>query len=164
MRDEQDASLANAVQEIQCRIGRNLLAYQSIEHRLKIVLPYLHPKGSAESLDAWRELRESLKSKTLGPVMKHLSQSVKLSGDPAAITAMEKEFARIVADRNELTHDLLKHPAMSLASKDGGQKMCEHLDRNFEFALSFDAFVVNIGQHFLDAAQESLKDTRGTTH
>ena len=164
MNEEQNEAQANAVREIQWRIGRNLLAYQNIEHRLKIILPYFHPKGSAESLDAWRELRESLKSKTLGIVIKHLTESVKMSGDPRAIAVIEEEFSRIVDDRNELAHGLLKHPAMSLASKDGGKKMCEHLEENFSFALSVDAFVDEIGQHVITAKHESLKDSRGTTH
>lgn len=154
----------NVLREVQWRIGRNLIAYQHIELRLKIILPYIHPKGSAESVDAWRNLRKSLKSKTLGPVIQRLAKSVKLSGNKEAISAIKDEFSRIVDDRNELAHGLLKIPGMSLQSAEGRKRVCEHLDNNFAFAQSFNALVTELTQHTVQTLQQSLKGANHRSH
>ena len=40
----QNIELANRISEMHRRIGRNLLRFQQIEHDLKFLMPYIHPK------------------------------------------------------------------------------------------------------------------------
>lgn len=155
----------NALREVQWRIGRNLIGYQHIEHKLKVILPYIHPKGSNESIDAWRELRITLNSKaTLGILRDHLKKSVKISGRKEAVSATMKEFKRIVDDRNELAHSLLNTPSLSLENEDGCKRMCEHLDNNFAFASSFNDFVNQLIQALRSAYELASKGTNGPSH
>lgn len=167
MRSDQDDLQPRALREVQWRIGRNLLAYQHIEHKLKIILPYIHPKGSNEGIDAWRELRKILRTKksiTFGILRDHLKESVKISGSPGAISAMKKEFKRIVDDRNDLAHGLLNFPGISLLREEGCKKMCDLLDNNFSFAQSFNDFVNQLVMGLRDAQELASKSTDGPSH
>jgi hypothetical protein len=54
------------VQELQARLGRNLLRFQLIEHALKGLLPFMHVDGQAKGDAEYLELKAMLRDKPMG--------------------------------------------------------------------------------------------------
>jgi hypothetical protein len=111
----------NLIEEVHRRIGRNLLRFLEIETALKLLLPYLHPDGSAKGAEAYRSFRDKhVRGRTLGPRLKRWSESIK---PPAGF--FEKSFDKIGDARNELVHHFYTLPGVNLLKTEG---MSEALD------------------------------------
>lgn len=136
-----------SLREVEWRIGRNLLLYQRIELGLKLVLPLIHPNGSAQGLDAWQEFRQAIQSQTLGIAMKRLSEATKMQGGPESIKQWQDDLAQVVEDRNELAHGLLRLDGNPLQSEEGCHGLCEGLDKSFTRASAFNEFVTELVSH-----------------
>ena len=90
-------------------LGRCVYVFQSIEARLKIMLPHLIPPGQENSLtsDDFSNWRLYLDSKTtLGPLIQKLKEHVE-SSHPELL---DQAWTQIVTHRNEVVHHYVEQP------------------------------------------------------
>lgn len=120
------SSLQSVVEQ---RIGRNLLRYQLVELRLKVLLPLNKVELSMDGLANLRQRSKSLRKQTLG----QLSAVYLEQGDPGDVAARQQRLNAFVDARNWLTHHLLaSHGA--LKTDHDCQTCIERLDRDYEAA------------------------------
>ncbi|MDZ8237815.1 MAG: hypothetical protein RMZ69_11690 [Nostoc sp. ChiQUE01a] len=91
------SELPELVNEVLRKIGRNILMFQQIEKGLKVLLPYIHPDGSAKGIDSFWRYREAAKSKTLG----HLINAFLDSADYKIIESVNYQIIQSVDDKAE---------------------------------------------------------------
>lgn len=155
MASNQNHPHTQSLRDVEWRMGRNLLLYQRIELGLKLVLPLIHPNGSAQGPDAWQEFRQAIQSQPLGIAMKRLSEATKLKGRPDAIKQWQDDLAKVVEDRNELAHGLLRLDGNPLQSEAGCHELCERLDKSFTHASAFSEFVTELVSHAKSLLEEA---------
>ena len=97
-------------------LGRCLYLYQSIEQRLKFLLPHLvvpgtetHAKG--EGFANWRVFIDS--KETMGPLMQRLKDRV--TSDQRDL--LDETWTQIVTHRNEVVHHFVSQPFARLATE-----------------------------------------------
>ncbi|RYX80073.1 hypothetical protein EON83_30190 [bacterium] len=97
-------------------LGRCLYLYQSIEQRLKFLLPHLvvpgtetHAKG--EGFANWRVFIDS--KETMGPLMQRLKDRV--TSDQRDL--IDETWTQIVTHRNEVVHHFVSQPFARLATE-----------------------------------------------
>ena len=121
--------------EIHRRVGRNLLMFQAAEESLRIVLPYIHPEGSKNGVDAMHEYaRRRIADKSLGLLIEQFKQAA--DGDKHLIAEELKAF---VDTRNELVHRFYRNPSFDLAAPGGATAALAYLDEQFQRAREWAA-------------------------
>ena len=73
---DKDAEHTHRIGEMHRRIGRNLLRFQQIEHDLKFLMPYIHPRAHADGLEGFTKLRGEITNKTLGDLIARIYRVV----------------------------------------------------------------------------------------
>lgn len=115
------------VDELHRRVGRNLLLFQAAEESLRGVLPYAHPEGSRNGVEAMRKYAEDqVSGKPLGLLIEQFNQSVE--GDKQLIAQELKAF---VDARNQLVHHFYRNPAFDLRTPDGVTAALTYLDDQY---------------------------------
>jgi len=95
--------------ELQRRIGRNLLRFQAIELSLKLMLPYVHPDGGAKGADAMRAYQsKNVTGKSLGLLVEEFKSSI--SGTPEL---WEGGLAALLTARNDLVLTSITNSTLS---------------------------------------------------
>ena len=74
------------MQKVLAKMGRNLLRFQLIETGIKLMIPLMHPDGSASSDDAYELLRSEVKQKTLGGLRAKLVEAITVA--PVAVVVI----------------------------------------------------------------------------
>lgn len=102
--------------QIFAELGRCLYVYQSIEVRLKLILPHLSApgeeiQGSNEGFGNWKIFLSS--KATLGPLMQRLKERV-TTDDPELLFSA---WTQLVIHRNEVIHHFLEQPFARVASE-----------------------------------------------
>jgi len=97
--------------------------FQQIELGLKLMLPYMHPKGSASGDDAFAGFRTKAKEQTLGKLVEGFLESVTADSD-----ALTRYMERMVKQRNQLVHHFHEMPGVSLLTVAGCQAAIQLLD------------------------------------
>ncbi|SOZ24692.1 hypothetical protein CBM2608_A50036 [Cupriavidus taiwanensis] len=87
------------------------------------MLPYMHPKGSAESDDAFGRFREKTKGQTLGQLVENFRESMRTDTD-----TLKQYLKRIVEQRNQLVHHFHEMPGVSLLTVAGCRAAIQVLD------------------------------------
>lgn len=125
------------VDEVLKKVGRNILFFGQVEKGLKILLPYIDPNASKQSIDYFWEYRERVKSKTLGNLINayHMSHDY----DPEELfEEFKKDLKKLVDDRNNLVHHFGGTEGIKiLATKAGCKKAIAQLDAQYQEATSF---------------------------
>jgi hypothetical protein len=107
-------------------LGRCLYVFQSIEARLKLMLPHMIPPGQEASLaseDA-SNLRLYLDSKTtLGPLIQKLKEHVETSHPEL----LDQAWTQIVKYRNEVMHHYVDQPFSRLDTESKFNEALEFL-------------------------------------
>lgn len=132
-KDEEHRRLIN---EALRRVGRNVLAFQEIESRLKFLLPYMHPDGSAKGENSRLEYRVSVQARTLGHLTTKFLESVEWDAGDAKDTTKWLDW--LVESRNQLVHHLLEIPGTSLFTTVGCRALIRHLDAQYRASQTFD--------------------------
>ncbi|QQX85232.1 hypothetical protein JJQ59_04595 [Cupriavidus necator] len=114
---------ASLVQSVLLRLGRNILMFQQIESGLKLMLPYMHPKGSNSGDDAFASFRDKAKQQTLGKLVESFLESVTVDGE-----ALARYMERMVKQRNQLVHHFYEMPGVSLLTVAGCRAAMQVLD------------------------------------
>ncbi|QUN27742.1 hypothetical protein KB879_27415 [Cupriavidus sp. KK10] len=114
---------AALVQSVLLRLGRNILMFQQIESGLKLMLPYMHPKGSASGDDAFASFRDKAKQQTLGKLVESFLESATADGE-----ALARYMERMVKQRNQLVHHFHEMPGVSLLTVAGCRAAMQVLD------------------------------------
>lgn len=144
------AALLNSVL---LRLGRNILLFQRIESALKFILPYMHPKGSADGDDAFARFRDVAKSQTLGKLVKDLQESMKADTD-----AVAQYLERMVEQRNRLVHHFHEMPGVSLVTVDGCRAAIQILDEQHHEMQPFQDLVHVLGVSLGASLAAKFKD------
>lgn len=124
----QNVDLANRIGEMHRRIGRNLLRFQQIEHDLKFLMPYIHPKAHADGLDGFKKIRAEVTSRTLGDLIARFLESGKM--DPPEL--FDAELQKLLQSRNDLVHHFMRLPQFDWMSPGNVDVAIEYLDKQFE--------------------------------
>ncbi|AQV92299.1 hypothetical protein BJN34_00130 [Cupriavidus necator] len=135
------------------RLGRNILLFQQIESGLKFMLPFMHPKGSANGDDAFAKFREEAKGQTLGKLVKNLQESVKADTD-----AVAQYLERMVEQRNQLVHHFHEMPGVSLVTVDGCHAAIQILDEQHREAQPLQDLVHVLGVSLGASLAAKFKD------
>lgn len=150
-------------QAVEQRIGRNLLRYQLVEQRLKLLLPLRKITLSAEGVEALRDQAEKLRIATLGQL---LSTYLDPSNTPAGATHLDA----FLSARNWLAHHLLADFGM-LATDAHCQQCIDRLDQDYVAAETFAREVLDVTRitlkmvkAFMDAWVEAGADLAEGTH
>jgi hypothetical protein len=154
---ESQIDLEDAKNEVLRKIGRNVLLFQQMEKLLKFLIVNGKIAGYTDELQSKQEQRATtINKKTMGLLVgdyvegtfsdiENIPQAPRdlkgvyitfgLSVDVDAVYYENKKkiLAEIVADRNELIHDLI--PNYDLTSIEGCRKIEEHLDQQREKLL-----------------------------
>lgn len=124
------ASKKETIDEIHRRIGRNLLRYQGIEVCLRLLLPYIHPDGSAKGADAVRSYQQQdVASKSLSPLIQKFRTAVAEMPESWGDTLQQLRKAR-----NELVHEIHSNPRFDLLSPSGASDLLAYLDEQYSQA------------------------------
>lgn len=123
-----DVDLADRIDEMHRRIGRNLLRFQQIEHDLKFLMPYIHPRAHVDGLDGFSKLKSEITNKTLGDLIVRFVESCKL--DPPEL--FDAELKKLLQSRNELVHHFTRLPEFDWMSPGTVNVAIEYLDQQFE--------------------------------
>lgn len=135
------------------RLGRNILLFQRIESALKFMLPYMHPKGSANGDDAFAKFRDEAKGKTLGTLVKNLQESINADTD-----AVAQYLERMVGQRNQLVHHFQEMPGVSLFTVDGCRAAIQILDEQHRETQPLQDLVQVLGVSLGASLAEKFKD------
>ena len=141
--------------EVHRRVGRNVLLFQLIEQRLKVLLPFIHYKGARHCLDGIEDRFAQSARRTLGQLLGSFNEVVTTNGDV---------FSRFLAElsnlRNDLVHQFHSSPNVDLSTIDGCRRTAEYLDLQFEHARQFNILVQGIQVDILEALRDfTFKDT-----
>jgi hypothetical protein len=118
------------VDEIQRRVGRNLLMFQAAEESLRLVLPYVHPDGSRNGAEAMLEYaQDRVSKKSLGLLIEQFKQAA--DGDKQLLG---QELEAFVDARNELVHHFYRNPSFNLTAPDGATAALAYLDEQYQRA------------------------------
>jgi len=150
--DTVESSLQKAKNEVQRKIGRNMLMFQHMEQMLKYLIAHGHIHGDQDTLEEnLKRRKDSVSKKTMGQLIGdfmenahgemteidapdkskiHLSFQFKIDCDEMYFDKRKKELASIVAERNDLIHHLL--PRFSLASTDSCHEIEKYLDNQHD--------------------------------
>lgn len=123
------AGIKDQVVELERKVGRNLLRFQKIEFFLKHALPYMHPDGNKQGDEGFRKYRDTIRSKTLGLLIKELNGCDGMSED-----VFSKELATVVDARNDLVHHLFQRPGIDPMSATAVEETIRYLDKQYEQA------------------------------
>lgn len=115
--------------EVEQRIGRNLLRYQLLELRLKMLLPLRHVTLTTAGVEEVRAHSEKLRLFTLGQLLGTYGASSGSTPAPDRLSHLEA----FVAARNWLVHHLISDHEF-LASDEQCQRCIARLDRDYEAA------------------------------
>lgn len=119
---------SSVIDEIHRRIGRNLLNFQAAEESLRFVLPYFHPDGARNGMDAMRAYAEhNVAKKPLGFLIDQFEEAAE--GDKQLLVGELKAFLNA---RNELVHHFYRNPAFNLTAPDGATAALAYLDGQYE--------------------------------
>lgn len=119
-------SQVSEANELFRRIGRNLLRFQAIELALKMMLPYMHPEGSAKGADAARAYyAKYIDGKSLGMLVEQFKSA--MTGTPAL---WEAGLAALLAARNDLVHHF--YYKFHLLQQDSVAEALAYLDEQYK--------------------------------
>ena len=148
---ESQIELEDAKNEILRKIGRNMLLFQEMEKYLKFLIVNGKIEGYTDELKSKQEQRtETINKKTMGQLVGdyidgtfsefenipqaprelkgvYITFGLNVETDAVYYENKKKIMAEIVADRNELIHNLL--PNYDQTSIEGCRKIEEHLDQ-----------------------------------
>ena len=113
-------------EQVLLELGRALYVFQSIEARLKCVLPHLCPSGTDTTAvgEGWGNWRKYLDSKEmLGNLVKLFQQRI-LVGDPELI---ENEWHSVVQGRNDVVHNFIFQPFAKCATLEEQRLSIEYI-------------------------------------
>jgi hypothetical protein len=125
---DKDADHTHRIGEMHRRIGRNLLRFQQIEHDLKFLMPYIHPRAHADGLEGFTKLKGEITNKTLGDLIARFIESCKL--DPPEL--FDAELQKLLQSRNDLVHHFMRLPEFDWMSPGAVNVAIEYLDKQFE--------------------------------
>jgi hypothetical protein len=120
------------IDELHRKIGRNLLRFQQIEVGLKLILPYIHPDGSAHGIEGLLKFQELVATKTLGMLVTEFGHSIDVT--PGNIF---EQLRMNVAARNQLVHHFFELPGVTLSSSSGIRNAIDYVDAQFQEADYF---------------------------
>lgn len=172
---ESQIELEDAKNEVLRKIGRNVLLFQQMEKLLKFLIVNGKIEGYTDELKSKQEQRtETIYKKTMGKLVGdyiedtfsdfknipqtprdskrlYISFGLNLETDAVNYENKKKILAEIVADRNELIHNLL--PNYDLNSIEGCRGIEEHLDQQREKLLP----ELNELKNFIETLVETKK-------
>lgn len=131
-------------------LGRCLFLYQSIEQRLKFLLPHLvvpgtetHAKG--EGFANWRVFIDS--KETMGPLIQRLKDRV-TSEQP---DLLDETWTQIVAHRNEIVHHFVSQPFARIAAESELEEAMRYLHQRRTFATPMVEMLQQLCMSFAEA-------------
>lgn len=165
--------LEKAKNEVQRKIGRNVLIFQQVEYLLKYVVANGNLSGSASQLQAKKKQIEITKKQTMGQLVgqyldnthsvceeikddpvdleeAYISFSFRLDVDAVYYETKKEVLASLVADRNELIHHLL--PRLNPKSIESWLETEAYLDQQRE------KLILELNE--LQSIAGALKDSR----
>ena len=142
--------------EVLARVGRNLLIYQSIEHSLKSLIPLSHPNGSAQGDDAFESLSKDLSAATMGPLVATFQESFQTIAKPDEVNFYLRGLVRA---RNDLVHDFLRLPSISVDTEDGCVSAIAYLDDRLSEAIEFQKLLESMHLHASKAFESADQAT-----
>ena len=144
---------AQAVAEVQRRIGRNVLLYQATEQALKTLLHLMRHENALHCLDGFVERHAEYSRKTLG----QLVQSFRDRNQSDQPELWGTYLADLLSDRNDLIH----HAGLNLRTVDSCREGATRLNEEHERAIQMKNMVDDI---LLDVLQALCDVTfRGTS-
>ena len=153
--------------DIERRIGRNLLRYQLVEQRLKMLLPLQQVTLSSDGIEALKAKVAKLRLVTLGQLLASYSEGASTT---AASDVREQQIAAFLDARNWLVHHLLTDHQM-LASDAECLACIERLDRDYQAASVLASEVLQVCrltfrvlQAFMDAWVQAGTDLSDGAH
>lgn len=153
--------------DIERRIGRNLLRYQLVEQRLKMLLPLQQVTLSNDGIEALKTKAAKLRLVTLGQLLASYAEG---AATTAASDVREQQLTSFLDARNWLVHHLLTDHQM-LASDAECLSCIERLDRDYEAASVLASEVLQVCrltfkvlQAFMDAWVEAGTDLSDGEH
>jgi hypothetical protein len=154
---EPSVPLHNLINEVERKIGRNVLLFQRLEAVLKFMLTHGNHSSYVSDIQAHHERKlASIGKQSLGQLVGQFNANVlsssgeipnepkelkdawfslnfKVTSDSSFRADLEKSLGMVVAERNELIHHLL--PRIDLTSTHGARAAIEYLDQQHEKAL-----------------------------
>lgn len=174
--------LEKAKNEVQRKIGRNVLLFQQVEYLLKYVVANGNFSGSISQLWAKKERQiEVTKKQTLGGLVgqylesthseceevkedpvdleeAHISFAFRLDVDAVYYETKKEELESLVAERNDLIHHLL--PRLNLESIESWLETEEYLDQQREKLIPELNLLQSIAGKLKEAQKELSEDLK----
>ena len=134
-------------EQVEQKIGRNLLRYQLVEVRLKQALPLRNLKLSSEGLEELAKEAEKKSLVTLGGLVPdYLAAFEALTPDGDGVFRLA--VSSFVEGRNWLAHRLLLE-SNGLATVEDSQTCMDRLDRDYDAAESIARHVMDLHQFLI---------------
>ena len=143
-------------QEVLARVGRNLLIYQSIEHSLSCSFHSRTRTGVFRETMRSKALSKNLSAATLGPLVAKFQESLQTIAKPDEVNSYLRGLVR---GRNELVHELLRLPNISVDTKDGCISAIAYLDGRLSEAIEFQKLLESMHLHFSKAFESGDQAT-----
>jgi hypothetical protein len=143
---------AQAVAEVQRRIGRNILLYQATEQILKMLLPLMRHENALHCLDGFENRHAEYSRKTLG----QLFRAFRDRSQTDQPLLLEMLLSDLLAKRNDLVH----HAGFDLTTVESCRKAAAKLNEEHEQASQ----MKNLSHEILLEVLQALCDItfRGT--
>lgn len=135
-------------------LGLCLFVYQSIELRLKFLLPHLVVPGTdthapGEGFANWKVFLDS--KKTLGPLIQHLKERVASKEKES----LERTWTELVEQRNDVIHHFASKPFARLSSQEEFDEAMQFLQQRHQFAAPILSMLQQFSESFLAALQST---------
>ena len=141
-------------------LGRCLYIYQSIEIRLKFLLPHMVVPGTEthaknEGMANWRVFLDS--KETMGPLMQRLKDRI----NTEQRDLLDATWTQIVMHRNEVVHHFASQPFACLATEVELQEAIEYLHKRRVLATPMFEMLQQLSLAFAKVfkSEESLHDS-----
>ena len=120
----QDVDLANRIGEMHPPDWPKPTAIPQIEHDLKFLMPYIHPKAHADGLDGFSKIKGEVTNKTLGDLIARFMESVQTRTHRELFDA---ELAKLLQSRNDSVDHFMRLPEFDWLSPGSVNVAIEYL-------------------------------------
>ena len=133
-----ETELGQRQKEVLFRVGRNLLLYQRIELALKGLHQFLRSENDPAGELSFDSLVVALRTLPLGKQIGRFKEVVAVPAEQRL--DLDSYLDQILKARNDLAHNFLVTPGLSLDEVEGCQSAIARLDEAHEFGVPFFQF------------------------
>lgn len=130
----------NLLREVYFRVGRNLLLFQKIESRLKIITPHLSLENGEVRITLPDSLEKLLAQSNSNRMLGLLVRDLKLATQSDDSSNFHEYLTFVLKERNKFIHDLENNPEFGVHSVKQCEGSINYLDRQHKICSPLLAF------------------------